>query len=88
MNDIERLKFNLLESKFPYFSDDDLQNLLEVNNGDVRKASKEGCLIKAQDDGIKLSGMEIPNNVNLFLRRAKQFRNQGSGMIITNRADV
>lgn len=44
---LEILKVNLNESQYPVFTDEELQNLLEVNDNNVLKASWRGCLMKA-----------------------------------------
>ena len=41
MDNLEQLKFNLREKQAPYFEVDELQYLLEKNNGDVRKGLAE-----------------------------------------------
>lgn len=63
------LKFNLQESQYPYFSDDDLKYLLE-QYPDPLEAAYEACLIKAQDDSVKLGPITINNNQDYWLRRA------------------
>lgn len=84
MTDIEKLKFYLLEDKFPYFSDIDLLNLL-TEYGDVNTAAYEGCLIKAQDDSVKLGPIATVSNEKFWLRRASKFRANHTGVI--KRAD-
>lgn len=54
---LEQLKFNLQEKQYPYFDDEDLQNLLDIY-GDVLLASYYGCMMKAQaNDEITLTGV-------------------------------
>lgn len=56
---IDILKVNLQESEYPYFSDADLQNLLEINDNNISKASWRGCLLKAaSDDQVKVGPVE------------------------------
>lgn len=73
INNIELLKFHLQEKQFPYFSDEDLQLLLE-EYPDINEAIYEGCLIKAQDDSVKLGPINTPSNEQYWIRRAKHFR--------------
>ena len=70
MSDLEQLKFNLLESRFPYFSDVELQTLLD-QYGDIKTATYNGCLIKAQDDSLNLGPIKMPSNEKFWIRRAK-----------------
>lgn len=84
MTDLERLKFYLLEDKFPYFSDTDLENLM-AEYGAVKVAAYNGCLIKAQDDSVKLGPISTPSNEKFWLRRAQKFRPNRTGHV--NRVD-
>ena len=70
---LERLKFNLQESQFPYFSDDDLNNLLTMYPN-VNRASYEGCLIKSSNDSVSLGPINTPNNEQYWIRRANHFK--------------
>lgn len=59
---LEILKINLNESQYPVFSEIELQNLFEVNENNVLKASWRGCLMKANTDKkIKVGPIEIEN---------------------------
>lgn len=71
---IQILSFNLQEKSSPFFDEEDLQLLLDKNGGDINKASYEGCLLKSQNDSISLSGIDIPDNENYWLRLAKKFQ--------------
>lgn len=74
MTDVEILKFNLQESKFPHFTDTELQTLLELY-GTVENASYEGCLIKSYDDSMSLgSVISTPNNSKYWIRLASKFK--------------
>lgn len=70
---IEQLKFNLQESQFPYFSDDDLNTLLKMYPN-INRASYEGCLIKSSNDSVSLGPINTPNNEQYWIRRAKHFK--------------
>lgn len=48
--DITKLKLLLFESKYPYFSDEELMLFLQENDGDVYKTASELCLLKADSD--------------------------------------
>lgn len=84
MTDLEELKFNLREANNPYFSDTELQRLLDKYTT-VDAASYHGLLIKAEDDSIKLTGLDIPSSQKYFLRLARKFRPSVSGTV--KRAD-
>ena len=78
MTDLEVLKFNLQETNFPYFSDDDLNILLEQYST-VKEATYQGCMIKAQDDSVKLGPINTVSNEKYWLRRARIFRVNSTG---------
>ena len=85
------LMFNLQEKQFPYFDDEDLELLL-ATYPDVNEASYEGCLIKAQDDSVKLGPINTPSNQAYWINRAKHFRTKcakynGSRGVTMRRAD-
>lgn len=70
---LAQLKFNLQESQFPYFSDDDLTTLL-ILYPNINRASYEGCLIKSSNDSVSLGPINTPNNEQYWLRRANHFK--------------
>lgn len=80
MTDIEQLKFNLQEAQFPYFDESALQILLDMY-GDVRTASYNGCMIKAQDDSINLGPIKTVSNEKYWLRRARLIRTNCTGTV-------
>lgn len=69
----EQLKFNLQETQFPYFSDDDLNTLLSMYPN-LNQASYEGCLIKSSDDSVSLGPINTPSNEQYWIRRANHFK--------------
>lgn len=73
LTQLAQLKFNLQESQFPYFSDDDLNTLLTMYPN-INRASYEGCLIKSSDDSVSLGPINTPNNEQYWLRRANHFK--------------
>lgn len=87
-SDLEILKFNLQEKEYPYFDDEDLQLLLDKNDGNVQAASYEGCLKKAAaDDKLEISGIKLSSNREYWLTLAKQFKPQGKYITSMKRAD-
>ncbi|EQB4335424.1 hypothetical protein ACYJ2V_001111 [Clostridium botulinum] len=69
------LKFNLQERQFPYFSDEELEMLLENNDSDIKKASYQGCIMKAQaDDGVNLGPLKTESNRSYWLTLANSFK--------------
>ena len=81
MDKLEQLKFNLREKQIPYFEDDELQTLLSVNNGDVRKASYEGLILKAETTGLNDSGLTTMDSSSYFKMLASRFVSTNSGVL-------
>ena len=76
---LELLKFNLQEREYPYFEDEELEILLESNDNDVKRASHQGCLLKAAaDDKIEVSGVKLSSNREYWLTLAETFKEKES----------
>lgn len=73
MEDLDILKFNLMEVQFPFFTDVELLNLLETYVT-ISAATYQGCMMKAQDDSVNLGPIKTPSNEKFWLRRARMFR--------------
>lgn len=74
---LKALKFNLQERQYPYFSDADLIMLINNNDGDIKKASYQGCLMKAQaDDGINIGPLKTESNRSYWITLAESFKPQ------------
>lgn len=83
MDLVTQLRFNLRELDDPYFTDAEINHLLEKNNNDVEKATYEGLLIKSEDDSIALpGGLRVPSNKNYWLNLAKRYRGNKTSSIV------
>lgn len=81
MDKLEQLKFNLRESQVPYFENEELMYLLEKNNNDVKKASYEGLIIKAETTGLNVSGLTTKDSSSYFKMLASKFVTTNSGVL-------
>lgn len=81
MDDLEVLKYNLKEKQTPYFSDEELLLLLKMNGGDVRKASYEGLITKAEVTGLSVSGITTKDSSSYFKMLASKFCDTNSGVL-------
>lgn len=81
MDKMEQLKFNLREKQIPYFEDPELQALLDKNGGDVRKASYEGLIMKAETTGLNVSGLTTKDSSSYFKMLASHFVSTNSGVL-------
>ena len=78
---LKQLKFNLRENQVPYFEDEELVMLLENNNNDVRKASYEGLIIKAETTGLSVSGLTTQDSSSYFKMLASRYVSTNSGVL-------
>ena len=81
MDKLEQLKFNLREKQIPYFEEPELQALLDKNGGDVRKASYEGLIMKAETTGLNVSGLATKDSSSYFKMLASHFVSTNSGVL-------
>lgn len=81
MDKLEELKFNLREKQCPYFEEEELLILLEKNNNDVKKASYEGLILKAETTGLNVSGLTTKDSSSYFKMLASKFCTTNSGVL-------
>lgn len=82
MDKLEELKFNLREKQCPYFDEKELLILLEKNNNDVKKASYEGLVLKAETTGLNVSGLTTQDSSKYFKMLASKFCTTNSGVLV------
>ena len=62
MDDLELLKVLILESKYPLFSDEELNAFLELNENNIYKTASELCIMKADgEESITVGPITIKN---------------------------
>lgn len=81
MEALQELKFNLREKQVPYFEDDELKMLLDKNNGNIRKATREGLLLKAEVTGLNVSGLTTKDSSTYFKMLASNYVDSNSGVL-------
>nr|UVX44538.1 MAG: hypothetical protein [Bacteriophage sp.] len=79
-NNLELLKFNLEEERFPYFTDKELTMSLELYKT-VENATYYMALKKSQNTGFSASGLSVNDTSDYFKRIAARFRPNNSGVI-------
>lgn len=82
MDALEQLKFNLREKQSPYFEDSELLELLRMCNNDVRRASYNGLLMKAEVTGLSVSGLTTKDSSSYFKMLASNFVDTNTGTLI------
>lgn len=78
-NNLELLKFNLEEERFPYFTDKELTMSLELYKT-VESATYYMALKKSQNTGFSVSGLSVNDTSDYFKRIAARFRPNNSGV--------
>lgn len=81
MEAIKHLKMNLVEHRYPFFSDEELQFLLDKNGGDIDKASYEGLILKAETTGISVSGLTTEDSSAYFKMLAANYITPNTGAL-------
>lgn len=81
MDKLKQLKFNVLEHRVPFFEEEELIYILEKNNGDVKKASYEALIIKAETTGLNVSGLTTKDSSSYFKMLASNYVETNSGVL-------
>ena len=82
MDALKQLKINIRENVIPYFTDEELQYYLEKNKGDVRKASYECLILKAETTGLDVSGVTTKDSSSYFKMLAQNYVTTNSGILL------
>lgn len=82
MDSLETLKLNIMEKQYPYFSDEELLQRLELNNGDVKQTSYDCLIIKAESTGLSVSGLTTKDSSSYFKMLASKYVTTNSGVLL------
>lgn len=82
MDSLEVLKLNIMEKQYPYFTDEELLQRLELNNGDVRQTSYDCLIIKAESTGLSVSGLTTKDSSSYFKMLASKYVSTNSGVLL------
>ena len=77
---LDRLKFILRESEMPMFTDAELQSYLD-NSDSFDLALYELLLLKSENTGLQVSGLNIQDTSSYFRRLAQTYRPHNSGAL-------
>lgn len=77
---LDRLKFILRESEMPMFTDEELQKYLDDSDS-FEIALYELLLLKAENTGLQVSGLNIQDTSSYFRRLAQTYRPHNSGVL-------
>lgn len=82
MDSLEMLKLNIMEKQYPYFTDEELLQRLELNNGDVKQTSYDCLIIKAESTGLSVSGLATKDSSYYFKMLASKYVTTNSGVLL------
>lgn len=77
---LDRLKFILRESEMPMFTDEELQKYLDDSDS-FEIALYELLLLKAENTGLQVSGLNIQDTSSYFRRLAQTYRPHNTGVL-------
>lgn len=77
---LDRLKFILRESEMPMFTDEELQKYLD-NSDSFELALYELLMLKSENTGLQISGLNIQDTSSYFRRLAQTYRPHNSGVL-------
>lgn len=77
---LDRLKFILREAEMPMFTDEQLQKYVDSAES-PEIALYELLLLKSENTGLQVSGLEISDTSSYFRRLAQTYRPHNSGIL-------
>jgi len=81
MEKVEQLRIEIREEEVPYFTEQELDYYLSKNGGCVNNAAYECLIIKSENTGLRVSGLNTQDSSRYFLRLAQKFRPTNSGIL-------
>lgn len=79
MDILQAIRIELRELDDPFFTDEEIQYYIMKNKGDYRNIMHELCMLKAENDSLKLpGGLTIADNSEYWKNLAKKFRRVGT----------
>lgn len=78
---IATLQSVLMEEQIPFFSVEDLAQILERNHDDLRTSAYEALVRKSMESQVAMSGLTLPDTSKYFLRLAQLYRPFNSGIL-------
>lgn len=75
------IKFEVMEDKIPYFTEDEIEYYLSKNDGDVEATIYELLIIKSEDSTISVSGLSTQDTSSYFKRLASKHKPFNSGVL-------
>ena len=71
---IEQIKLIIREKDVPFFTDEEIQQYVDLNNGNYQKTIYDLLLIKSENTSTSISGLSVADSSSYFKRLAKRYR--------------
>lgn len=78
--ELDRLKFILREAEMPMFTDEQLQKYVDAADS-FETALYDLLLLKSENTGLQVAGLEISDTSSYFRRLAQTYRPHNSGIL-------
>lgn len=78
---IEQIKIIIREKDIPFFTDEEIQAYLEINNNDYNKTIYDLLLVKAENTQTSISGLSIADSSQYFRKLALRYRPTNSKIL-------
>lgn len=71
---LAKLKTGLREAEIPFFTDEQLEQIMERNNNDFDACMYNACIIKSENCSLSVSNLSLPDSSAYWLRMAMAYR--------------
>ena len=71
---LKKLKTGLREAEIPFFTDEELLQIIERNNNDFDACMYDACIIKSENCSLSVSNLSLPDSSAYWLRMAMAYR--------------
>ena len=71
---LAKLKTGLREAEIPFFTDEELLQIMERNNNDFDACMYDACIIKSENCSLSVSNLSLPDSSAYWLRMAMAYR--------------
>ena len=81
--DVEQVKILLLENAYPFFDDDDLEEMAKLYTN-INELCYVACLMKADAQEVTVGPITVKSNANMWLKMADMFYKRWQDDLISN----
>lgn len=78
---LQEIKTALQEKKYPFFTDEELEQYYHMCGEDTKKTIYRCLIIKSEDTTLSVSGLNVADTSKYFRRLASHYRHSNSGTL-------